>query len=97
MTSPTQENETQAAEMLFITELADFVPILADWHQRQVATVLHFQDVPSGMEVKVEGEEEALVLEGKVLDGLRMGISLALSYLGRLPFVSEWEDSPVVH
>ena len=97
MTEPTQENEIQPSETLFITELGDFVPILTDWHQRQVATVLHFQDVPSGMEVKVEGEEEALVLEGKVLDGFRMGISLALSYLGKLPFIPECEDSPVVH
>lgn len=97
MTEPTQENEIQPSEMIFITEVEEFVPVLVDWHQRQVATVQHFQAVPSGMEVKIEDEEETLVLEGKALEGFRMGISLALSYLGRLPFVPECEDSPVVH
>lgn len=97
MNQPTQETETTQDDMLFITELEEFVPLLSEWHQRQVATVLHFQDVPSGMEVLVEGEDEALVLEGKALEGFRMGISLALSYLGRLPFIPECEEAPVVH
>ena len=97
MTQQTNEVENTQDDTLFITELEEFVPLLADWHQRQVATVLHFQNVPPGMEVQVEGEEETLILEGKTLEGFRMGISLALSYLGKLPFVPDYEEPSVVH
>lgn len=97
MTQQTNEVENTQDDTLFITELEEFVPLLADWHQRQVATVLHFQNVPPGMEVQMEGEEETLILEGKTLEGFRMGISLALSYLGKLPFVTGYEEPPVMH
>ena len=97
MTQQTNEVENTQDDTLFITELEEFVPLLTDWHQRQVATVLHFQNVPPGMEVQVEGEEETLILEGKTLEGFRMGISLALSYLGMLPFVTGYEEPPEMH
>ena len=97
MTQQTNEVENTQDDTLFITELGEFVSLLADWHQRQVATVLHFQNVPPSTKVQMEDEEETLILEGKTLKGFRMGISLALSYLGKLPFVWDYEESSVVH
>ena len=77
----------------FVTELGEFVPLLQNWHHRQVKTVEHFQTVPEGQEVEIEGEA-AFKLEGDVMRGFKLGLSIALFYLGQLPFSPAMEELP---
>lgn len=85
-------------EPYIVGSLTEFIPILEDWHARQVKTVNHFLSVPEGQVVQTEGESE-FALSGDALRGFRMGISIAMHYLGTLPFsaVLEEEDPVAVH
>lgn len=74
-----------------VQDLGQFIMMLTDWHKRQVATLEHLQLIPSGTDVSVEGEPP-FTLEGPVLKAFQMGISLALSHLGNLPFNAEFVD-----
>lgn len=68
-----------------IQSVDEFGGLLFNWHNKQVATVRHFLDVPVGTEVKV-GDTEEIVLDGNTLKGYKLGLELALHYLGTLPF-----------
>ena len=88
-----EENQTNLDDPLFVTELNEFIPLLEAWHLRQVKTVEHFQTVPEGQIVEIEGEP-AFTLAGDVLQGFKLGLSIALSYLGQLPFSAAIEEVP---
>ena len=94
--TPNTQDENEEAP-LFVTDLNEFVPVLEDWHQRQVAIVSHLQMIPEGQEIQIE-DEAPLVLQGDSLRAFQIGIAMALHYLGQLPFVSsQEEDSPSPH
>ena len=95
MTQTTEIQEDTEDQPLFVSELSEFIPLLEDWHHRQVMTVEHLQTVPPGQEVQVE-DEAPLILEGEALRAYRLGIGLALHYLGNLPFSTERAE-PGVH
>lgn len=78
-------------EELDVKDLGQFIALLAAWHQRQVATLEHLQKIPPGTEVSVE-DADSFTLEGDVLRGFQMGLSLALSHMGTLPFNAEFVD-----
>lgn len=77
--------ESLENEKLFVTELSEFLPLFLDWHDRQVATLQHLLLVPTGTAVEIE-DSETLVLEGDALRGFQLGLSMAMHYLGTLPF-----------
>ena len=88
-----ETDQTNLDDPLFVTELSEFVPLLQDWHTRQVKSVAHFFTVPEGQVVEIEGEPE-FSLEGDGLRGFKLGLSIALSYLGNLPFNAALEEVP---
>ena len=80
-----EDTQTTIDDPHFVTELSEFIPLLENWHARQVKTVEHFFTVPEGQVVEIEGEPE-FALEGDIMKGFKLGLSIALSYLGQLPF-----------
>lgn len=88
-----EDTQNHLDEPLFVTTLGDFIPLLQAWHDRQVKTVEHFSNVPEGQEVEIEGEP-AFKLEGDAMRGFQLGLSIALSYLGQLPFSAAMEELP---
>ena len=80
-----ETDQTNLDDPHFVTELGEFIPLLEEWHTRQVKTVNHFFTVPEGQVVEIEGEPE-FALEGDTLKGFKLGLSIGLSYLGQLPF-----------
>lgn len=83
-------------DMIAINDLDQFIALLTDWHNRQVATIKHLQEAPAGIKVLVGEGTEAVehVLEGKFREGFQLGLGLALNYLGVLPFMAEYSDEP---
>ena len=75
-------------EIVEVNDMGQFIALMQDWHAKQVATVHHFTEIPPGVEVQVEGEEP-FELEGDTLKGFKLGINMALSYLGELPFYAQ--------
>ena len=98
-----QSNEQQTeipAELLAVNDLDHFITLLTDWHNKQVATIKHLQQVPDGIKVVIgEGAEaQEKLMEGDFRDGFTLGLDLALNYLGTLPFMAEYvDDAPTQH
>lgn len=88
-----EDSTTNLDDPHFVTELSEFIPLLQNWHARQVKTVEHFNTVPEGQVVEIEGEPE-FALAGDTLKGFKLGLSIALSYLGQLPFSPAMEEVP---
>ena len=94
-----QKQETNS-ELLAVNDLDHFITLLTDWHNRQVATVKHLQEVPNGITVVIGDGDDATkkTLEGEFLEGFQLGLGLALNYLGTLPFMAEYiDDTPIHH
>ena len=87
------------SDMLAVNDLDHFITLLTDWHNRQVATVKHLQEVPAGIKIVLGDGEEAKehTLEGQFLEGFQLGLGLALNYLGVLPFMAEYVDDTPIH
>ena len=94
-TLPLEEDEPNN-EIVHISDMGQFITLMQDWHTDQVATVQHFLEVPSGIEVQIEGEPNFL-LEGDILKGFKLGIQMALSYLGELPFYAQGSEDATKH
>lgn len=71
-----------------IGDLNQFVFLLSNWHQDRVAVLKQMMEIPQGFEVELEGEE-SLPLTGDLHKGFKIGLIVALSELGSLPFVAE--------
>lgn len=100
MSEQINEQQTEIpAELLAVNDLDHFITLLTDWHNKQVATVQHLQEVPSGITVVIgEGDDaDKKTLEGEFLEGFQLGLGLALNYLGKLPFVAEYVDADTTH
>ena len=100
MSEHAEQTQETADELLAVTDLDHFITLLTDWHNRQVATVKHLREVPSGMKMVIGDGAEAkeLTLEGECLEGFQLGLDLALNFLGTLPFMAEYADAePVAH
>ena len=95
-----EENNTQDPQMNQIEEITtidQLSQLLAAWYDRQIAILNHLRDVPAGTQVQVGDEEasEIHVLEGDVLTGYLLGLNLALSNIGSLPFIMMGEVGDV--
>lgn len=88
--------EEDGEEIVQVSNMSQFIALMQDWHATQVATVHHFTEMPSGVEVQVEGEEP-FELEGDTLKGFKLGINMALSYLGELPFYAQGSANATQH
>ena len=93
---PTEDTEDSPTEIVNISDMGQFIALMQDWHSNQVATVHHFLEVPSGIEVQIEGEP-SFNLEGDILKGFKLGIQMALSYLGELPFYAQGSEDAAKH
>ena len=99
MSEQAAQQQEEANDLLAVTDLDHFITMLTDWHNRQVATVKHLQEVPNGITVVIgEGDDaDKKTLEGEFLEGFQLGLDLALNYLGKLPFMAEYVDADAPH
>lgn len=86
--SPT--NDSPAVETVMIDSLDQFVRALHNWHHNKVQTLKHLQSIPEGTEVS-EDDGTPQVLTGDLLKGFILGLTVALSEMGTLPFEAEVE------
>ena len=96
---PLSVDDQESPEMvqtIQVEGLDEFIPLLLEWHQKQVAIVKHLMTVPEGIEVEVEGNEP-FTLAGDTLRAFKMGLDMSLHYLGELPFAAEYEEDQPVH
>ena len=99
MSNQAEQKQETNSELLAVNNLDHFIALLTDWHQRQVATVKHLQEVPTGITVVIgdsDGETKK-TLEGEFLEGFHLGLGMALNYLGTLPFMAEYVDDTPMH
>ena len=75
-----------------IKDLDHFVMLLSKWHTNKVNVIKHMLEVPETSEVQI-GDEAPITVAGDFRKGYQLGLSLALSELGELPFVAELEES----
>ena len=78
--------------LLAVNDLDQFVQLLSKWHTKKVATLKHMQNIPETAEVSL-GDAAPVQMTGAFREGFLLGLSVALSELGELPFVAEMEDS----
>lgn len=92
MSQPETDQMTLPTDTVEINDLNQFVSVLTEWHSHRVTMLKHLREAPETVEVSV-GNEEAIRLDGDFRKGFQLGISLALSEMGELPFVAEMEES----
>jgi ubiquinone biosynthesis protein Coq4 len=80
-----------SAEDNEVTDLNQFITLLASWHSKRVKRLEEILQTPEGTEVSM-GDAPPFTLSGDALKGFQIGVSLSLSQLGRLPFEAEFED-----
>lgn len=77
-------------QTMMIETLDDFVRMLTQWHSSKVAQLNHMKTVPEGSGVALDDGPEK-ILTGDLREGFILGLTLALSQLGTLPFEAEVE------
>lgn len=75
-----------------MSELQEFVEHIQTWHANQMRQLKTILDAPKDTEIRLGADEDAIVLTGEKADGFRMGIVVAQSFLGKLPFSVETND-----
>ncbi len=85
---------TTKPETLQVVDIDHFIALLFAWHERKVTILEHMMSIPSGTEAYVN-EGETIKLEGDLLKGFKIGLSLALMELGHLPFAAETDPDTV--
>ena len=78
-----------------ITDLDQFIGLLSRWHAHKLNVLKHMLEVPETAEVSI-GDEPPVTVAGDFRKGYQLGISLALSELGELPFLAELGESAAV-
>lgn len=88
-TTKVQEVVTEEVsnESFMIESIDQFGQLVEAWHSQGVLTLKHLMEVPVGMEIVIEGEEP-FKMEGDIQRGYKLGLNVALNYLGTLPFSS---------
>lgn len=84
-------NTETVPEMLDVADMGQFIALLKAWHFKQVATLEHMKNIPTGTEVTAE-DEAPFTLEGDTMRAFQMGIDISLAHLGVLPFAAEFID-----
>ena len=92
------KDSMSAVETVMIDSLDQFVKALHQWHATKVQVLKHMQSVPEGTEI-TEDTGKTYLLEGPYRDGFILGLTVALSEMGELPFeaeVSFTSDEPII-
>lgn len=92
-TSEATPQVTASEGIVMIESLDQFVKLLQGWHANQVALLIHMKEIPEGTPLTLDDGQER-ILSGDLREGFLMGLSVALSELGDLPFVTPIEDVP---
>lgn len=92
MDQPTNAAPAASQEGLVeINDLDSFVQALTGWYTNKVAILAHMKAIPDGNTVQL-GDDAPVTLTGDLLKGFQIGLGLALSEIGVLPFTPEFED-----
>ena len=81
----------QQPELVNITTLDEFVKGIQTWHSNKTNVIRHMREVPEGTKVTVNDDDEVIVLTGDTLKSFILGLDVALSEIGELPFEAEVE------
>jgi hypothetical protein len=84
-----EQAKQDASEVVRLNDVDLFAAHLVAWHERKIAIIQHFLEIPEGtkMAVGINNEEEKEVtLTGDVLTAFRGGLATALGELDTLPF-----------
>lgn len=81
---------TDQKETIEITNLHDFITLLIRWHDTKMRLLKHLNTMPEGTQVEIEGVTEEFT--GDLRRGFQLGITVALSELGELPFAAEVDE-----
>ena len=90
MTDTTNEANVSQPETVSIDTLDQFVRALHAWHSNRVQILQHLTSIPVGTEVSGDDQVNR-ILEGDFREGFILGLKVALSELGELPFEVEVE------
>lgn len=86
-----QDSPDERLVKMTIDTVEQFLQALMLWHQNKMGMLHHMLQVPPGTVVTLgnnETAEETLVtLEGVALDGFKVGLTLAIMEMGKLPFL----------
>jgi hypothetical protein len=85
---------SEHADRVPVTDLNQFVHLLAQWHRRKVQALEHLLQIPEGFKVQI-GDEPEFEVTDDIRKGFLLGIELALMEFGTLPFSVETEDDSI--
>lgn len=89
-TTPQTEDTDQIIPIESVDQMAH---LLNQWHQHKLRVLQHMVAIPEGSEVSINEETEHK-LEGDMLKGFQIGVSLCLIEFNSLPFSPlDQEDS----
>ena len=88
------EQPAEAGELVNITDLNQFAALVSRWHAIKVAALEHMLRIPEGTEVSFN-EGEMTPLSGELHRGFLIGLTIALSEFGGLPFVTTPDEDSV--
>jgi hypothetical protein len=78
-------------DIIPVETIDQFAGMVGAWHKRKVSTLEHMLTIPPGTQVSV-GDGADQLLEGDLLKGYLLGLTVAISEIRTLPFVVELED-----
>lgn len=91
MSEETQTETPAQPDTVQIDDLNQFVFLLSNWHKDKVHVLKQMMEIPQGFEVTFN-DEETMALVGDLHKGFKLGLIVALSELGELPFVAETNE-----
>jgi hypothetical protein len=91
-TAETKPEVVEQTETVQVTDLDQFVNLLIRWHDTKVRLLKHMQEIPADAVVEIDGVDHAFTPEMR--QGFNLGITIALSELGTLPFAAEVDEEP---
>jgi hypothetical protein len=84
-------------DLVSISDLDQFVALLAGWHKNRVDQMKALMDIPEDTEVTTDDQSQPVILTGDVRTGFLIGITTGLAILGKLPFVAEIDEEVVTN
>lgn len=80
----------QQTETVQVDDLDQFVRLLIAWHDTKCRVLKHMNDIPEDAVVEIDGVDHQFTPEMR--RGFALGIHVALSELGTLPFAAETDE-----
>lgn len=89
------ETQSEVQETVQVTDLDQFVNLLIRWHDTKCRLLKHMEGIPEGTVIEIDGKDEEFT--GELRRGFMLGITVALSELGTLPFAAEVDEEPAAN